>query len=161
MSVSLVIILFEMAYKSFNRVFDTVSALSIKGSYIGFGSCFYYMIWNGYHSRDFYFAMSLYLPFIAILLHALLWFVASTGLARICPKIVGHMAVEVDFWLRSGRTIFSVPLALLMLLPVYFQIFFIRYDFQYLSRASSYLTTIEWYSEVFWKDPLEDQLYII
>jgi hypothetical protein len=107
--------------------------------------------------------MRLYrLPFMAILIHYLSCLIASTGLLRFVPKKVGKMFNEADFWLRSGRTVFSIPFALLMLLPLYFQILFIEFDFEAIERARGYMTSLGW-SDVgqLWKDPLEDRLYII
>lgn len=110
-----------------------------------------------------YFVMSLYLlPFVIILLHALLWLMASTRLIGFVPKTVGKMVAEVDFWFRSGRTVFSIPLSLLMLLPLYLQILFLKSDFEATDRFKSYMVTMGWSDMgALWKDPLADQLYII
>jgi hypothetical protein len=108
--------------------------------------------------------MILYLlPFIAIFLHFLLWILATTKVTRFIPKILYKWITEVDFWLRSGRTVFSLPLMLLMiLLPLYIQIKFIKIDFRSLRQTSINMARLgrSDYGNL-WKDPLEDQLYII
>jgi hypothetical protein len=64
----------------------------------------------------------------------------------------------LDFWFRSGRTVFSIPLTLLMLFPVYLQFLFLKYNCEVLSRSQP----DNWSAEHdFWKDPLQDQMYII
>lgn len=97
------------------------------------------------------------LPFITILLHALLCLVASTRLIRFVPKLVSKTVAEVEFWFRSGRTVFSIPFLLLMLLPFYLQVHFIKGEFRGSGRGRPDVKDL-W---ILWKEPLEDQLYII
>jgi hypothetical protein len=107
--------------------------------------------------------MSLYLlPFITVILHTLLWIMANTRLITFVPKTVGKVIAEVDFWFRSGRTVLSIPLSLLMLLPFYLQILSIKYDFIAIEHFGSNRATLRWFVlHTFENDPLADQLYII
>jgi hypothetical protein len=106
---------------------------------------------------------SYYLPFILIILHFLFWAMAAIRIAKFIPKRFCKVVTEADFWLRSGRTIFSVPFILLMmLLPSLIQIIFIRRDFEVIRSVPDTMARMRW-SDMgqLWKDPLEDQLWII
>jgi hypothetical protein len=108
--------------------------------------------------------MALYLlPFLAIFLHSLLWIIAAKRVIKFIPKIFYNVVTELDFLLRSGRTVFSIPLILLMmLLPLYVQIHFIKIDFEVIESIPDAMARTGWNdSGQLWKDPLEDQLYII
>jgi hypothetical protein len=102
------------------------------------------------------------LPFIAIFLHFLLWIMATKRIIKFIPKTFCKVVTEADFWFRSGRTVFSIPLMLLMmLLPLYVQISFIKFDFGGVVNAINNLARFGHGSGTLWKDPLEDRLYII
>jgi hypothetical protein len=87
---------------------------------------------------------------------------ATKRIIGVIPKTFFKVVTETDFWFRSGRTIFSVPLMLLMmLLPLYVQISFMKSDFGGIRNAMNNLARFGHGSGYLWKDPLEDRLYII
>lgn len=120
----------------------------------------------GYYPYHTHFFLKLYLlPFIIISCHALLWLATCQKALKFIPRIFRKFMSEMDFWFRSGPTVFSILLTMLIFFPIYLDILFIRYDFEAIARAKSYLlsgmVSDRWSLGVFWKDPLLDQLYII
>lgn len=88
---------------------------------------------------------------------------AAKRITKFIPKIFCRVVTELDFWLRSGRTVFSIPFMLLMMiLPLYVQIRFIKMDFAVIRRLPDTMARMGWSDDgQLWKDPLEDQLYIV
>lgn len=104
------------------------------------------------------------LPFIVISLHALFWLMTRTRLIRFIPKLLIRLAIEVDFWLRAGRTVFSIPISLsMLLLPLGLQILSIGKQLEMIGHLMSVMADTGYPNSygVAWKDSLEDQLYII
>lgn len=93
-----------------------------------------------------------------MLVHYFLWLAACLGVTKFVAEGGQDFLAELDFWFRSGRTILSLHLMLLSLLPVYLQCLFLRWDFEDLTRnpRGKY-----WAEQAFWKDPMAENLYII
>jgi hypothetical protein len=138
------------------------SHFSPRMIYYNFRDSFFHAGFLSYKLRLYYIMSSLYLlPCILIIVHLLLWLVAHMRITRFLPGPIKSVLIELDFWLRSGRNVISIPISLLMLLPVYMQILFLKYDFEAIGRAS-YMSKLGWSDDgVFWQDPLADKLFII
>ena len=154
---SLFIMPFDSSYPFNFRDFPSPYIL-----YWRFVDCFYhagYTPWN--RPRMMVLMIIFYLlPFITLLVHMLFWLVANTWLPRILPTIVGKVASEVDFWFRTGRTLFSIPLSLLMLTPFYFQLLFMVFDFEVIGRCEAYWDTGYQDTGCLWSDPLAEKLFV-
>jgi len=121
-----------------------------------FVDAFYHAGYWGVEIRIFYL-----LPFVIILIHYVLRGAARTPLVRVIPAPILKMLAEIEFWFRTGRTFLSLPLFLLMFMPLYFQILFMKFDFEAVQRCRSYMTTLGWsdFGQL-WSDPLADSLLV-
>jgi hypothetical protein len=109
-----------------------------------------------------------YLPCFIIALHAVLWAVAHSRIVRYVHRMLKTFCHEIDFWLRSGRTIFSIPLSFLLFLPVILQVLVLRsnilnlrnfeatFQMNALARQPNTMEALR-----LLKDPWSDKLYII
>ena len=99
--------------------------------------------------------------FIAIVARVLFWGVAC-GLRRITPIATYQLAAEIEFWLRPGSTLLSIPLFLLMFMPLYFDLLFIVFDFEAIGHYKAFMSTLGWSDKgALWVDPVAETLYII
>jgi hypothetical protein len=81
--------------------------------------------------------MKLYIaPAIILLLHQFLWMLVWPSFLKFVPRNLQAFLCELDFWFRSGRTIFSIALTNLMLFPLCLQIRFIVFDFRVINSLS-------------------------
>ena len=124
--------------------------------YSTFIDAFFHAGYWGVEMRIFYL-----LPFVTILTHYVLRDVARTPVVRMIPAPIRKTLGEIEFWCRTGRTFLSIPLALLMLLPLYFQILFMEFDFEAIRKCESYMSEFGWSDNgQLWSDPLADSLFV-
>jgi hypothetical protein len=118
--VSVFIIPFDSAGLGVFLTPDSQYFLSPRVLYYTFIDCFYHAGYMGHHAN----IMMLFylLPFVTILAHMSVWIIANARFVRIFPNVIQKVIAEIDFWFRSGHTLFSIPFSLLMLMPLYFQV---------------------------------------
>jgi hypothetical protein len=146
----------ETAWRYNNPVYLWWSSFTDVFYHAGFGP----------FSAKAHFIRDIYLfPFLMIMLHCLLWIAAYPKLVKFVPHPLRQLLDELDFWLRSGRTVISIPLQLLIFVPQSIEIIFLEFDFRTLVGAMSKKTAEGkvdfWTWQAFWKDPLSEQLYIV
>jgi hypothetical protein len=127
---------------------------------------------EGCLARFEFLAQSIFLlPVLVIIFHCLCLIVSSDlNMFKIpLPVYIQDLLRQADFWLRSGRTVFSLLASLLMVLPFVMQFNLFTADVYWYRPAEEWLRAIpgkadsfsRWQREMLWKDPISDSLYII